>query len=179
MEKSNIKKSKALSYGLIAGLLTSLLMLFQYLGGIEWFNSPVGHLSTLFLVAFAVIAALGYRKANEGYMEFGEALKITFTVFAVGLLVQTVFAYILVNFIDPSFREVVRVHDELAGEKILRGMGFSDDQIDERMQMQRKFDRFTVLGASLGYGLACIFSFIFCLLISVIVRRSKPVFTNM
>jgi len=178
METAASKPNVGLSYGLIAGLIITVITLCQYLGGMKWFDSPVGYLSYLLLTAFAVAAALKKRKNDEGFIEFSNALKVTFTVFVIGLLVQTVFAYILFNFIDTDFREAVRVRDEINSEKFLRKLNYSQSRIDESIEIGRKFDRFSIVGTTLGYAISCIISFVFCLLISLIIKRSKPQLKN-
>jgi hypothetical protein len=178
MDAAESKSNVGLTYGLIAGLIITMITLLQYLGGVTLFNSPLNYLTYLALTIFAVLAVLKIRKRNEGFIEFGEALKITFTVFALGLLIQSVFAYILFNFIDTDFREVIRSQDEINTEKLLRKMNYPDTKIDETIENAKKIDQFSILGVSLGYSLTCIVSFIFCLLISLIVKKSKPAFNN-
>ena len=107
METPENKASVARNYGLIAGLIITLVALLQYLGGLDMYLSPVGYISYLVIITMAVLAALKVRKANEGFLEFSEALKTTFTVVALALLLQTIFTYILMNFIDVPFKQAL------------------------------------------------------------------------
>ncbi|MBL7697568.1 MAG: DUF4199 domain-containing protein [Chitinophagaceae bacterium] len=178
MENPEKKPNVGLNYGLVAGLIITLITLFQYLGGIDTYLSPVGFVSYLIIVTWAVLAALKVRKANEGFLEFSQALKVTFTVFVIAFLVQTIFTYILLNFIDVSFKEAVAQEVMNKTEQMLKKMGMSDSQIDEHFEAERKKDQFSLGRMALGYAITCIVSFIFCLLISLIVKRSKPAFNN-
>jgi hypothetical protein len=54
----------------------------------------------------------------------------------------------------------------------------SDSQIDEHFEKERSKDQFSIGNMLLGYAITCVVSFIFCLLISLIVKRSKPAFNN-
>jgi hypothetical protein len=91
METAEAKSNVALTYGLIAGLVITVITLLQYLGGLDMYLSPVGYISYLIIITMAVLAALKVRKSNEGFLEFSQALKVTFTVFAIAMLIQTIF----------------------------------------------------------------------------------------
>ena len=178
MEDAEKKSNVGLSYGLIAGLVITVITLLQYSGGLDMFLSPISYVSYLVIITMAVLAALKVRKANEGFLEFSNALKITFTVFAISMLIQTIFTYVLMNYIDVSFKEAVSQEALNNAEKLLKKMGFSDSQIDEQISKERSTDPFSLTRVLLGYALTCIVAFIFCLLISLIVKKSKPAFTN-
>lgn len=178
METTATKDNIAMKYGLIAGLIVVVITLLQYLGGLDMFMSPLGYVSYLIIITMAVLAALKVRKGNEGFLEFKDALKITFTVFALSLLLQTVFTYILFNFIDIPFKEAVSVETMNKSEQWMRKAGMSDADIDKWLESERGKDPYSIGRVAMGYATFCIVSFIFCLLISAIVRKSKPAFKN-
>jgi hypothetical protein len=167
-----------LTYGLIAGLIVCVITLLQYLGGLDMYLSPVGYVSYLVVITLAVLAALKVRRENEGFLEFSQALKITFSVFAAALLLQSIFTYILLNFIDTAFKDAVAQEVLNKTEQMMRNFGASDSQIEKAIEEERNKDQFAPGRVLLGYAISCIVSFIFCLLISVIVKRSKPAFNN-
>ncbi len=178
IENNTAKNNIGMNYGTVAGLIIVVVTLLQYLGGVDMFMSPVGYVSYLVVITMAVLAALKVRKSNEGFLEFGQALKITFTVFAVALFLQTIFVYILFNFIDVPFKEAIGVESLNKSEQMMKKFGMSDADIDKAIEGQRNIDPFSFGRVLLGYGITCIIGFIFCLLISLIVRKSKPAFTN-
>lgn len=165
-----------LTYGLITGLAICVITLLQYLGGIETYMSPIGFLTYIILIVMAVIAAQKQKKINEGYLSFGEALKVTFSVVASALLLQTLFTYVLLNFIDPSFKLALTQATLDTSEKFLRKMGMSESSIDEAMEKARESDSMSLPSMLFGYALWCIAWFIICLIISAIVKKNKPVF---
>jgi hypothetical protein len=61
---------------------------------------------------------------------------------------------------------------------MMKKFGASDSQIDEALEAERGKDQFAISRVLLGYAISCIVAFIFCLIISVIVKKSKPEFTN-
>jgi hypothetical protein len=172
------KQNTGLNYGLIGGLIITVVSLLQYLGGLDTYLSPVGYVTYLVVITMAVLAALRVRRSNEGFLEFGEALKVTFTVFAVALLIQTVFTYILFNYIDVDFKNAVSQEVMNKSEQMMKKFGASDEQIQKTLDAERHSDQFSAGRVFLGYAITCIVSFIFCLLISLIVKKSKPAFNN-
>ena len=131
------KFNPGFNYGLIAGLVITVISLLQYLGGLDMYLSPVGYVSYLVIITMAVLAALKVRKENEGFLEFSHALKVTFTVFAIALLIQTIFTYILFNFIDVSFKEAVSQEVMNKTEQMMKKFGASDSQIDAALEAER------------------------------------------
>jgi hypothetical protein len=178
MENAVRQPNTGLSYGLIAGLIVVLITLSLYLGGIDMYMSPAAFITYLVMITFAVVAALKKRKMNGGYLSFQEALKITFTVFAVALLLQTVFVYILFNFIDVSFKEAMMQASMDKTEQMLRKFGLPDSEIEKATDPKKAMDQFGLAGVFLGYAMTCIVAFIFSLLISIIVKKNKPEFPN-
>jgi hypothetical protein len=172
------KQNIGLNYGLIAGLIITVVSLLQYLGGLDMYLSPVGYVTYLIVITMAVLAALKVRRSNEGFLEFGEALKVTFTVFAIALLIQTLFTYILFNYIDVDFKNAVSQEVMNKSEQMMKKFGASDEQIQKALDAERHSDQFSAGRVFLGYAITCIVSFIFCLLISLIVKKSKPAFNN-
>ena len=178
METAEVKSNIGLNYGLIAGLVITVITLLQYLGGLDMYLSPVGYVSYLVIITMAVLAALKVRKSNEGFLEFSQALKVTFTVFVIAMLIQTIFTYVLMNFIDVSFKEAVSQEVINKSEVMLKKLGFSDSKIDDELEKARSMDQFALGKVLLGYGISCIVAFIFCLLISLIVKKIKTAFDN-
>jgi len=178
METVESKSNIGLNYGIIAGLVITVITLLQYLGGLDMYLSPIGYVTYLVIITMAVLAALKVRNKNEGFLEFSQALKVTFTVFAIALLIQTIFTYILLNFIDVSFKEAVSQEVLNKSEAMMKKFGATDSQIDAALESERTKDQFAFTRVLLGYALTCIVAFIFCLLISLIVKKSKPAFNN-
>jgi len=178
METTASNTNYGVTYGLIGGLVICIVSLIQYLGGIDMYLSPVGYVSYLVVITMAVLAALKLRRSNEGFLEFSQALKVTFTVFALALLLQTLFTYVLFNFIDTDFKDAVSQEIMNKTEQMMKNFGASDSQIEEALESERNKDQFSLGRVLLGYAVTCIVSFIFCLLIAVIVKKSKPAFNN-
>ncbi|MEP7259517.1 MAG: DUF4199 domain-containing protein [Flavitalea sp.] len=178
METTARKNNYGLPFGLIAGLVVCTITLLQYLGGLDMYLSPVGYVIYLVIIIMAVLACIRQKKENGGYLEFGEALKTSFTVFALALLFQTLFTFVLFNYIDVPFKQAVSQEVMNKTEVMMKKFGASDSQIDEALENERGKDQFAFSRVMLGYAISCIISFLLCLIISVSIRKSKPVFEN-
>lgn len=176
METVRKNNNIGLVYGLITGLIICIISLVQYLGGLKTYMSPIGYLTYVILIVMAVLAGLKQKSLNGGVLEFSEALKVTFSVFALALLLQTLFTYVLFNFIDPSFKEALAQEILNKTEEFMRNFGASDSQIDDAVESQRGKDPFSLGRVMLGYGISCIVCFIISLIISAIIKKNKPAF---
>ena len=87
MTETTPKTNIGMNYGLIAGLIITVISLLQYLGGLDTYLSPVSYVSYLVVITMAVLAVLKVRRANEGFLEFAAALRVKFTVFCHSLAV--------------------------------------------------------------------------------------------
>jgi hypothetical protein len=176
MEKVQNNTNIGLLYGLITGLIVCVIVLLQYLGGLETYFSPIQFLAYAVYIIMAVLAGQKQKKINGGYLEFRQALKVTFSVFASALLLQSLFTYVLFNFIDPSFKEALTQETMNRTEELLRRFGMPDSKIDEALENERGKDPFSFSRVMLTYGMTCIIAFIVCLIISAIIKKSKPPF---
>jgi low affinity Fe/Cu permease len=176
MENTYRSSNVGLTYGLVTGLIVCIITLVQYLGGINTYLSPIGFVVYLVLIVIAVLAGLKQKKINGGYLEFGHALKVTFSVVASALLLQTLFNYVLLNYIDVPFKQALAQEALNRTEEFMRKFGTSDSKIDEIMDQARQKDSFSFGSMILGYALWCIVWFLVCLIISAIIKKNKPVF---
>jgi hypothetical protein len=84
----------------------------------------------------------------------------------------------LFNYIDVDFKNAVSQEVMNKSEQMMKKFGASDEQIQKALDAERHSDQFSAGRVFLGYAITCIVSFIFCLLISLIVKKSKPAFNN-
>lgn len=172
------KQNTGLTYGLIGGLIMAVIHLLLYLGGTSYFLGPLNWAGALIVLVLAVLAGLQQKKANGGFLEFGEALKVSFTVFAIAFLIQTIFSYVLLNLIDPSFRDALELATLEKAEEVLRAFGMSENQIDEAMKRSMNRNSYSLLNMSLGFAINCIGCFLVSLIIAAIIKKKRPPFEN-
>lgn len=174
----NKTSNTGLTYGLIAGLAVVVLSLLLYTGGVDMFLSPVAYLGYVIMIVFAVLAAKKDKKENGGYLEFAQALKVTFTVFALALLLQTIFSYLLLNYIDTGFRDALMQATMDKVESFMKQLGTPQSEIDKALDSAAEQDPNSIKSQVMGYAIWCIVFFIVSLIISAIVKKNKPVFEN-
>lgn len=178
MDTTTNNNSIAWIMGLIAGLVMCLITLFLYLGGVEMFLSGLAWLGYLVIIAIAVIGGLRHRKLNGGYLSFAEALRTVFLIFALGFLLQTLFTYVLFNYIDVPFRDALTQAGMDKAEEMMKRLGASESQIEEARKNANDPNNNSLGRTLLSYAFLCIFFFIISLIIAAIIRKKKPPFEN-
>jgi hypothetical protein len=177
MEPTPVKNT-GLWFGLIAGLVMVIYTLCLYLAGVDYFLGKIAWLGYILIITMAVWAGLRQKKANGGFLAFGEALKVVFMVFALGFLMQTLFSYVLFNYIDTGFRDALTQATLQKTEEFMKAFGATDQQIDKAMSEAGKKDNYSFGNVLLGYGIWCIVFFIVSLIIAAIIKKKKPPFEN-
>ncbi|HMO32184.1 MAG TPA: DUF4199 domain-containing protein [Lacibacter sp.] len=163
-----------LQYGLISGAAGIVTYLVLYLGGAEWMTSPAAFATSLVPIIFAVLGVLAVRKSNGGFIDFGDALKNSFGIFVIGGLMVTLFSYLLINFIDPDFKQAMQQASMEMTEKMLKRFNLPQDQIDKAVEEATKKDNFSIGNVLLGFAFTCFLWFLFSLIIALILKKKNP-----
>lgn len=169
------KISIAVACGLIAGLALILLITILYLGGIDAFLG-YSWFSWLILISAAIVAPVMEKKAQGGYLEFRDALKAAFLVFVIALFLQSIFSWILMNFIDRGFRDALEHATLDKVEKFMQSLKMDQDVIDKSLDEQRGKNQYALPKILLSLCLTYIVCFLISLLIAAIVKKKKPEF---
>lgn len=169
MEQNQPKTGKiALNFGVFLGVVSVVfsLMLFSldmhYQGGIA-----VMLVSIVITLVFIVLGMLNFKKANNGFMSFGQALKIGVGIGLIGAVIGVLFNQVLINFIDPETMTKAMEYQR----QQLEVAGLSSDQIDAQMGMAEKFSSPLI---QIGIGLvgSIILSFLVSLIPALILKKS-------
>ena len=131
METTSGKSTTGLLFGLIAGVVMCIFLYLFYKGGIELYLSNTARLGYVAIIAIAVLAGLRQKKLNGGHLSMSEGLKVVFTVFALGLLLLTLFSHILLSYIDVPFGDA---STKLSIERYvayMKSTGATESQIEE------------------------------------------------
>ena len=172
------KKNIGLLFGLINAGVSIVWTVILYLGGIKLFTSPLNYLGIVFPIVICVMGGLQQRKLQGGYLEFSEALKVTFLILVIGSLISTIFDYILLNYIDVPFREALMQDAAEKAERMLAKLGMPQEKIDEAMEQAMNKNNYTIGKQLLGFAFRCIGLFIVALIVSAIIKRKRPPFDN-
>jgi hypothetical protein len=163
-----------LQYGLLSAVVGLVIYIALYLGGIKAMTSPIAYVLYFLPILFAILGCIAAKKQNGGFLEFGQALKISFGVFVFTSLATSLFSYVLLNFIDPEFKEAMQQVSLEMTEKMMKRFGASQDQIDKALDEASKKDNFSFGSVMLGFAFSCFISFLISLIIAVIVKKKNP-----
>ena len=166
-----------LIYGIVAGLAICVLSIVLYLMGADAFLS-YAWFNYIILIVIAVLAGLAKRKANDGYLPFQEALKTVFGTMMLAMFIQTIFNYVLFNFIDVPFGEAMKQAGIDKAEQMMKSLNVPQDTIDKEIDKASKDNPHSLGSLFLGFGIFAVISFIISLIISAIIKRNKPEFEN-
>jgi MFS family permease len=162
----------AIRYGLIYSAINIVWSLIAYVFGI----SRTEHTWILSLIAVAmpivciVLAVYTERKSNPGgFISFSKAFKAGLIVALLGTLINSGYAVLYAQVIDPDFMEYV---EEQQVEQ-LEESGLSDEQIEANLSVFRMMKSpFGIFTFSLISG---VFSgAIYALIVAAILRRNDP-----
>lgn len=162
--------SVALKFGFITalvGVVYTLILMVSNLGDNRWLSG----LAYIILIAGIVMAMKQYKAINFGYMSYGQGLGIGTIVSGIFGLLSGIFTWIYTTFVDPEYMDRMM----LKQEAVMLEQGMSQEQIDAGMEMAQSFQGpvIMILGATIG---AIVIGFILSLIISAIMKNSRPEF---
>jgi hypothetical protein len=164
----------ALKYGLFIGLGLVIFYLVMQLAGLAT-NNTANMLSIVIWIAILIVGIIyaikEFKSQNDGFMSYGQGLGLGSLASTVAGLINGIFSYIYMSFIDNS---VIKQQMEAQREK-LEEQGYDDAQIDQAMAMAEKFA---------GPGMAMVGSiftmlivgFILSLIISAVMKNERNEF---
>jgi hypothetical protein len=162
-----------LFFGLAAALCTILFVLGTYWAGPETFLSWISWLGTAIIVILASVATVIEKRAKAGLLDFRSSLKVAYGVLALGVLAQNLFTWLLLNVIDPQFRNRLIPVDLANTEKAYRRFGAPEDQLRQTLEGIRTQNQFSLGRMISGMGFLLVLYFLVALLIAASIRTKK------
>ncbi|MCP4440312.1 MAG: DUF4199 domain-containing protein [Aureispira sp.] len=96
-------------FGLWAAVLSVLYITVLYVSAPTYLITGYERLTLLiFLVLMGIAAYTEREQRPDGFIEFGELLKMTFRVYVIGFFAKFLFIYVLFNYIDTDMIELVK-----------------------------------------------------------------------
>ncbi len=173
MEENQPKTVKyALNFGILLGVvgIVFALMLYSldmhYQGGF----AVIG-VSIVLSLAAIVIGMMQFKKANNGFMSMGQAMKIGVGICLIGGIIGILFNQVLANIIDP---EMMNKAMEFQKEQLLANTKMTPAQADAQMEMGKKF---STPSMQIMFGLiwVVVTGFIFSLIPALILKKNENV----
>ncbi len=125
--------------------------------------------SLVLTIVFIVLGMIQFKKANNGFMSFGQALKIGVGIGLVGAVIGILFNQVIINVIDP---DTMTKAMEFQRQQ-LEATGLPSQQIDAQMGMAEKFST-PVFQIAFGLIGSILFSFLLSLIPALILKKSDP-----
>ena len=136
MEANPPKTGKfSLNYGLILGGLGVIFALMLFMSDAHTSQSPVNSIISIVMsIAIIFWGILNFRKANDGFLTIGQALKLGAGIALIAGIVSVLYTILLSNVLDPDFP--AKIMDarlaEVAGD-------MTPEQLQEQKEMGLKF----------------------------------------
>jgi|SRR6056297_302896 DNA-binding transcriptional regulator of glucitol operon len=162
MEENQPKTGKfALTYGLILGGVSVIFAFMLYTMDMHYQGgTAVMLISVGLMLAAVIIGMIQFKKANNGFMSFGQALKVGVGICLISGIIGVIFNQILSNVIDPDMMTKAM---EYQRNQLLESTALTTQQIDQQMEMGQKF---STPGMQVLFGL--IFSVVLGFIVSLV-----------
>jgi hypothetical protein len=168
-EKKPSLLKNALYWGVIMGVILiiySLIMYFLDLSLEKWVN----WISYIFIIAILIFATINYRdKELGGAMTYGQALGFGILTILFAQIINGVYSYIFMKFIDPGIIDKILAMQE--DEMIKKGI--PEDQIENAMEMVKKFMTPLIINV-IAIPVSTFFGFVITLITSIFLQK-KPI----
>ena len=169
MENQASTKSFIINNGVILGVLGVLISVINYAFGTHldphWSTSLA---SGIFFIGLIILGISQFKKANRGFLSWGEGVKIGVGIAILASLISVIYNYIFVTFVEPDFMTQVM---ELQNQKFLE-QGMSQEQIEAANAMTEKF-KSPLITSAFGIIASAIGGFIVSAIAAAIMKKSE------
>ena len=171
MEENQPKTGKyALNYGLLLGGVSIIFTFMLYTADMHFKGGIAVMLISIALsLAALLFAMIQFRKANNGFMSFGQGLKIGVGVCLIGGIVGIIFNQIMANVIDP---EMMNKAMEFQRNELMETTKLTTEQIDAQMEMGKKFST-PSMQVIFGLIFSLVLGFILSLIPALVLKKQE------
>ncbi|MDB5197416.1 MAG: hypothetical protein JWP88_1787 [Flaviaesturariibacter sp.] len=170
-------KKEGLKYGLLNGILGLCLMYGTYYIGFDAFTKMqfIGRFIP-YMMLILILAGLQIRKRNGGYLPFKDAIKFTFLSYVISSLLIAIGTYVLFAVIDKGLTERLFQAGIEKTRLMMETMNAPKEEMDKLAKQAASGPTDTSLKTIfLGLGQDLILNFVLSMLVSIIIRKEKPV----
>lgn len=167
-----------LKYGLISGIIGLVATIAIYMFNPEILFSAWVLQAILFglLIVLMIMAALEYRRENDGVISYAQALIVMFITFGASMLISTLALYVLVQFIDPDLQQVQMETAIDTTVSMLEQFDTPADTIEQAVaDIEAQGGQMSLGQVLFGYFFQLIFGLLIAAILALFVKRNKPV----
>ena len=169
MENKLSSKSFTVNNGVILGVAMVLFSLVMYATGNHlephWSSSVV---TGLLFVGIIVFGIKKYKEANDSLLSWGKGVKIGVGIAILAGLINVIYSYIFMNFIEPDFMSQMM---EIQNQAFL-DQGMTEEQIEVANEMSEKFQSPGIV-AAMGIIMYAIGGFVVSAIGAAIMKKSE------
>tara|TARA_B110001454_G_scaffold172786_1_gene163891 strand:+ start:239 stop:760 length:522 start_codon:yes stop_codon:yes gene_type:complete len=169
MENQASSKSLIINYGIYLGVTTVIINLIMYAMGMHldphW---SVSVISGIFFVGFIVLGIKKYKESNEGFLSWGQGVKVGVGISIIAALIGVIYNYIFMSFIEPNFMAEVM---EIQNQKLI-DQGQTEEQIEAINKMGEAFQSPTLM-AAMGIIGSAIGGFVVSAIVAAIMKKTE------
>lgn len=161
-------RSAGIRYGLIGAVVSIAWFLVMTMAGMSM-QGPAQYVGWLVVIVLIVLAHKYFKDEGDGYMGYGQGVGIAFWYGLISSGISSVFMYIYIKFVDPTFMDAIKDQQLEAFEK----QGMSEAQIEQAMQFSSMFntaEAFFVMGLIGGI----ILSVLIGLIVTIFTQKKSP-----
>ncbi|RCS27345.1 DUF4199 domain-containing protein [Polaribacter sp. WD7] len=169
MENQANSKGIILNHGLYYGLASVLTSVILYALGKHLEQGLVSSLIGIgIMILFIVLAMKKFKTNNNGFMSWGQGVKVGLGTIMVGVLIAIIYQQIFINFIEPDFmNQLMEVQQQQ-----LTDAGLTEEQIEAQMEMGKNFQGPGMMAAFALLG-AAFLGFVFSAITAAIMKKSE------
>jgi uncharacterized membrane protein (DUF106 family) len=128
----------------------------------------------LVIVAMVVIPVLGVKEHRNnqlgGLISFGRAFLVAMLILAVSILISTIFNYVYMNFINPSYIDTMKE----GMTEMMEKYNLPEAQLEESLKPLEEMK--TPMGNLKSLAKSLAMSAVISLIVAAIMKRNRPIF---
>ncbi len=163
-------KSLAYNYGLYLALISILTAVLIYALNIDPKNIAISIVTTILTVVVYFLGLSALKKAQNGFLSLGEAIKLGLATAVVGGVIAAVYNYIHYSFIYPEFVDIIRENAMMEMQD--RAVGARSAEIEQEMKMTEMFTSPLAMSLFQIVG-SLIFGLIISLILGLIMKKTQ------
>lgn len=170
MEENKPKTGKfALNYGALLGGISVIFILMLYSMDMHYQGGAmVIGVSVVLSLVIVVLGMIQFKKANNGFMSFGQGLKVGVGISLVAGIIGIAMNQLMQGVIDP---EMMNKAMEFQKGTMLEA-GMTSDQIDAQLEMGKTFQT-PLMQILFGLLFSVVFGFLYSLIPALILKKTE------
>ncbi|WP_298903354.1 DUF4199 domain-containing protein [uncultured Psychroserpens sp.] len=174
MEKSS--KSHAVNYGIYLSLILVLFTVLAYAFKIEllvnfWLTLL---LLPVIIIAFGVVSSAKAKSLSGGFINFKNAFTAYLIPVAIGLILNTIVAIVIFNFVDPDSADYLKELVISKSQAFMESVGAPQSEIDKSIATMQEQDTFAIGTQLRSLAQSFIFFIVIGLIVGLIMKKKDP-----